>query len=101
MAAKDRFTRKDDMIIAQGRCVRQVALSDVLDLLEVPKSLLILANGNICVEPVDGYQDATGVQIANGVTFTVTAGQEFDLVRVRRIYATGTTIAAGNILALV
>lgn len=89
--AQDNFARAQDMIIAQGRCVRQVTPSDVNELIEVSKSLLILTNGNICVEPADGYFDAAGAKIAGGVTFAVTAGQEFDLIRVRKVYATGTT----------
>jgi hypothetical protein len=89
--ARDKFVRGQDMVIAQGRCVRQVTPSDANDLPEVTKSLLILTNGNICVEPVDGYFDNAGVKLVGGVVFTVTAGQEFDLIRVSRIYATNTT----------
>jgi hypothetical protein len=98
--AFDKFARAQDMIIAQGRCVRQVAQSDVNELVEVTKSILCLAAGNICVEPADGYFNAAGAANVGGVIFTVAVGDEFDLIRVKKIYDTGTTLTDAQMLAI-
>lgn len=89
--ALDKFAKAQDMIIAQGRCVRQVTPSDTVDLVEVTKSILPLTSGNMCVEPVDGYFNAAGVAITGGLVIAVTAGTVFDLIRIKRIYAANTT----------
>lgn len=90
--AKDKFT--DDSVTAQGRILRQVVPSNSDDLLHVAKALLIETDGDICVEPVDGYQQDDGTPIAGGYIQTCKAGDVFDLFRVRRVYATGTTVTS-------
>lgn len=95
MAANDPFAyAREISLLTQGRRVRQIATSDTVDLKDVPKALYITGTGNLCVEPVDGYEDSSGSTLTGGVTFAVTAGDTFDKVRVRRIYATGTTATA-------
>jgi hypothetical protein len=94
----DPFLGYKDEIFAQGRRVQQITPSDLNELEFYPKSLFITGTGNLCVEPIDGYSDASGNQLTGGVTFAVTVGNEFDLVRVKKVYATGTTATAIAIL---
>lgn len=88
----DRFASSQDMVIAQGRRVYKVTPSDTQGLHEVTKSLHILTDGNIMVEPAEGYFDADGTTpVTGGVLRAVVSGQNFDEFRVKQVYATGTT----------
>lgn len=87
--AKDRFS--DDHLTDQGRSVRQVTPSDTDELEFVCKALLIETDGDVCMEPADGYFDNNGTKLTGGITRTFTAGQVFDTFRVRQVYQTGTT----------
>jgi len=71
-----------DSLTAQCRKVSAPALSDTVDLVDIPKSLWVTGAGNIIGIPVDG---------AASVTFAVAAGTVFNFVRFKRIFATGTT----------
>jgi hypothetical protein len=62
VTAADPFKGWPDDPRKQGRKVRQVTPSDTDELKTVPKALFILTNGNICVEPADGYEDPAGTR---------------------------------------
>lgn len=68
----------------QGRTLTLITPNDSTDLTDVYKYLVIGATGgNISVDAVGGSVTAA--------IFPVTAGGVFDLVRVKRVRATGTT----------
>jgi hypothetical protein len=98
VTAADPFKGWPDDPRKQGRKVRQVTPSDVDELKTVPKALFILTNGNICVEPADGYEQSDGTPIVGGVVYTVVAGQTFDLFQVKKVYSTNTTATMQAIL---
>jgi hypothetical protein len=66
-----------------GRKMYAIAPADGADLTNVPKALYITGAGNISIDPVDG----PGTALVVGVP----ANYVFDLVRVKRVRATGTT----------
>jgi hypothetical protein len=67
-----------------------VVPSNTVDLPTVPRALFFKAAGNVVLSGSDGVD----------ITLAVTAGQRLDL-RPTRIKATGTTVTATNIIALV
>lgn len=91
--ATDPFRGYPDDPRKQGRRVYDVTPSDANELPVVSKCLFILTNGDIYVEPADGYYDNAipPVKKAGGVKRTVVAGQIFDEFQVRQVYSTGTT----------
>jgi hypothetical protein len=94
----DPFLGYKDAIFAQGRRLQQITPSDTNELQYYPKSLFITGSGNLCVEPIDGNFDSSGNPITGGIIFAVTVGNEFDLVRVKKVYATNTTATALAVL---
>lgn len=76
-------------IISQAESWAVVAPSDAADLAVVPKALYFSAAGDVKLRGSDG----------NDVVFTVAAGQTLS-VRPVRVLLTGTTVAAGKIIAL-
>lgn len=67
-----------------------VAPSDAADLPTIPRALYFKAAGNVAISGDDGVS----------VTIPVVAAQRLD-VRPTRVLATGTTVTATNIIALV
>lgn len=68
----------------QGRKLVLLTPSDSVDVVDIPKALLIGGTaGNISIDPVDGTPTA--------VIVPVTAGQVFDAVRIKRLRSTSTT----------
>jgi hypothetical protein len=67
-----------------------VVPSDVADLPTIPKALFFKAAGNVVLRGSDGVE----------ITLAVTVNQRLDL-RPTRVKATGTTVTATNIIALV
>ncbi|MFL6728107.1 MAG: hypothetical protein ACJ8FS_16570 [Sphingomicrobium sp.] len=89
--AVDDFANTDS-VTSQGRVIRTPpANSDTVDLLKYPKALWIIAAGNLAVTAVDGNLDNAGAADATSRLFAVAAGTVFDVVRVKRIWSTGTT----------
>lgn len=66
-----------------------VVPSDAADLASKPKAIHCKAAGNVAMVGADGVE----------VIFAFTAGQTLNL-RPTRIKATGTTVTAGNVIAL-
>jgi hypothetical protein len=76
----------------QGRKLTLITPSDSVDIPNIYKALLIGGTaGNIAITAADGNFDAAGVVTATSNVIPVTAGQTFDPVRVKRLWATGTT----------
>lgn len=88
---KDPFKGYPDSVFTQGRKLKQVTPSDVNDLPDVPKCLFVTVAGNLAITAAEGNETAAGVDLGTSIIFAVTAGQIFDLVRVGRVWATGTT----------
>jgi hypothetical protein len=88
MAAPDDFQGFAD-IHSNPETFAVVVPSDAADLAKKPKALYFGAAGDVALEGDDGV----------AATFTVIAGQTLN-VRPSRVLATGTTVAAGKIIAL-
>lgn len=78
-----------ESLTSQSERWQVVVPDDVNNLPVVPKALFFNSAGNVVLEGDDG----------NAVTFTVVAQQTLD-VRPTKVRATGTTVAAGGIVAL-
>jgi hypothetical protein len=88
---KDPYKGYPDSVFTQGRKLKQVTPSDLADLPDVPKCLFVTASGNLAITAADGNENAAGADLGASIIFAVVAGQIFDLVRVGRVWSTGTT----------
>jgi hypothetical protein len=98
-AAKDPFDGYPDSMVAQGRRLMVIVPSDVADLPRVPKALLCVGAGNICITSVKGDLQADGdTDLAAGIVIPIGAGDTYDATRVRRVWSTGTTATVYAVL---